>query len=238
MCDLLVAHPGNHEREEDAARQLEALYVRSAAAGKTPHLSFRTRNILAEAVGGTFSFGASLLVTCSYHVALAGLLSHCPTLLLVETDCHRQQATGLSEDFQSHMFATLGSRDDVEGVVDTLLNERPNRPSGDGSHAMWIGQTEKALRLSQLCLDMDRAAARNRLELTASAFREVAANLGELRRRRSLEQKLAQEAEQHVAVAITIPTPRGLSKYLAKSYWSRRRIAWVRSIQKRVRRWA
>jgi hypothetical protein len=237
-CDLLVADPGDHVREEDAARQLEALYNRLAAAGDAPPLSFRKRNIFAEATRGAFSFGASFLVTCSYHVSLAGLLSRCPTLLLVENDCYRQQATGLSEAFNSHSFATLGSIDDVEGIVDALLNERPNRPSGDGSYSMWIAQTEKALYLSRLSLDMDRAAASKRLELTASAFREVAANLGELRRRRSLEQKLAKEIEEKTAVTITIPARGGLLKYLTRSYWSRRRAAWARSIQKRVKKWA
>jgi hypothetical protein len=237
-CDLLVAHPGDHVREEEAARQLEALYSRLAAAGDAPPLSFRKRNIFAEAIRGTFSFGASFLVTCSYHVSLAGLLSHCPTLLLVENDCYRQRATGLSEAFKSHPFATLGSIDDVEGIVDALLNEKPNRPPGDRSYAVWTGQTEKVLRLSRLCLDMDRAATSKRLELTASAFREVAANLGELRRRRSLEQKLAQEAQDHLSVLITIPTRGGLAKYSAKSYWSKRRTSWVRSIQKRINKWA
>jgi hypothetical protein len=238
-CDLLVAHPGDdHVGEEDAARQLEALYSRLASVGDVPPLSFRKRNIFEEAILGAFSFGASFLVTCSYHVSLAGLLSRCPTLLLVENDCDRQQATSLSEAFKSHPFATLGSIDDVEGVVDALLNERPSRSPGDASYSMWIGQTEKTLRLSRLCLDMDRAAARKRIELTASAFREVAANLGELRRRRSLEQKLAQEAQDHVSVLITLPTPGGLAKYMAKSYWSKRRTSWVRSIQKRIRKWA
>jgi hypothetical protein len=237
-CDLLVAHPGDHVGEEDAARQLEALYRSTAAAGEAPPLSFKVRNIFREAVGRTFTLGASFLVTCSYHVSLAGLLSHCPTLLLVGNDCYRQKATGLSEAFKLRPFAQLGNGDDVEGVVDALLNERPNRPPGDESNAMWIGQTEKVLRLSRLCLEIERAAASKRLELTASAFREVAANLGELRRRRSLEQKLAQEAEENTALTITIPTRGGLAKYLTTSYWGRRRAGWARSIQKRVKKWA
>jgi hypothetical protein len=72
---------------------------------------------------------------------------------------------------------------------------------------MWIGQAEKAMQLSRICLDMDRAAARRQLELTASAFREVAANLGELRKRRILEERLAKEA--HDQAAIAVPTSGG-----------------------------
>jgi hypothetical protein len=102
---------------------------------------------------------------------------------------------------------------------------------------MWIGQAEKALRLARVCLEMNRAAARNQLELTASAFREVAANLGELRKRRIVEERLAKEIAEQTAVTISIPTPGGVAKYIAKSYWSRRRASWVRSIKKRVSKW-
>jgi hypothetical protein len=207
------------------------------AAGEAPPLSFRARNIFAEAVDGTFNLGASFLATCSYHVALAGLLSHCPTLLLAENDYYRQKAAGLSGAFKTRELATVATADDVEPVVDALLDQGTNKPLGSGSYDMWLGQAEKALRLSRLCLDMDRAAASNQLELTAGAFREVAANLGELRKRRILEERLAQELAQQTAFSISIPARGGLSRYVTKSYWSKRRQAWLRSIKKRINKW-
>jgi polysaccharide pyruvyl transferase WcaK-like protein len=235
-CDLLVAYPAEHVGEQEAARHLEDRYLRLVEAGTAPAVSFRVRNIFEEAVRGRFQFDASLLVTCSYHVALTGLLCRCPTLLMVDNDYYRQKVAGLTEAFGTHRFAAVEKDDDAVAAVGALLEERLNRPADDGSHAMWSGQADKVLRLSRVCLDMERAVARNRLELTASAFREVAADLGELRKRRILEEKLAKEVAEQTAVTITIPATSGLTRYLAASYWRRRRAAWVRSIKKRVNR--
>jgi hypothetical protein len=192
-CELLVAYPSDHVREEEAVWQLQAVYDHMVATGAAPRLSFRVRNIFAEAVSGSLHFDASFLVSCSYHVALMGLLSHCPTLMLVENDYYRQKAAGLLEAFKGHKLATAKDTDETERIVGSLLEDKTNQAHGNGAYAMWIGQAEKAMQLSRICLDMDRAAARQQLELTATAFRDVAANLGELRKRRILEERLAKE---------------------------------------------
>jgi hypothetical protein len=240
-CDLLVAYQSDHVREQEAAERLEACYGRLSNLGEAPALNFRRRNIFDEAVNGTFQLRASFLVTCSYHVALSGLLSHCPTLLLVENDYYRQKAAGLAEAFRTHQFATLEPNAAGAAAVGALLEKRPNRPEGNGSHAMWIGQMDKALALSRACHDMERALARKRLELTAGAFLEVVANLGELRRRRIIEERLAKEVAERAPMTISIPIPTatrgGLAKYMGRSYWRKRRASWVRSIQKRVSKW-
>jgi hypothetical protein len=237
-CDLLVACPDGHWSEEEAVERLQACYGRLTAAGAAPPLTFRVRNIFAEAVDGTFRFGASFLVTCSYQLALTGLLCHCPTLLIVEDAYYRQKAAGLADAFKTQDFAAVGKEDDAADVVGRLLEEKTNRPPGNGSYSMWTGQADKALRLARVCLDMDRAAARRRLELTAGAFREVAADLGELRKRRIQEERLAKEAAEQTALTISIPASTGLTKYLAKSYWSRRRRSWAKSIRKRANHWS
>jgi hypothetical protein len=241
-CELLVACQSDRVREREAAEQFQACYARLASTGEAPPLTFRRRDIFEEAVRGTFQLGASFLVTCSYHVALSGLLSHCPTVLLAENDDYRQKAAGLAEAFPAHRFAPLGPQDSEEGVVGALLEERSNRQPGDGSYAMWMGQGEKTLRLSRLCLDMERDAARDRLELTASGFRETAAALGELRRRRIIEERLAREVAEQAPITISIPlpatAPSGLGKYTTRSYWRRRRSAWVKSVKKRVNKWS
>jgi polysaccharide pyruvyl transferase WcaK-like protein len=237
-CDLLVAYPSDHVREEEAVRQLEAFYRRTVAAGEAPHLTFRVRNIFEEATSGTFRFGASFLVTCSYHVALTGLLSHCPTLLLAENDYYRQKAAGLSEAFNTHRFASVLKDDDIAVAVNCVLEQRTNRLPGNGSYSMWIGQAEKMLRLSRICLDMERAVARNQLGLTASAFREVAADLGELRKRRILEERLAENVEKDAAITFPIPARGGLAKILKKSFWMRAGATWLRTVKRRINKWA
>ena len=235
-CNLLIAYPSDHVREQEAAGRLVAFYESLVVAGELPPLTFQVRNIFEEAVNGTFHFGASFLVTCSYHVALTGLLSHCPTLLLVENDYYRRKAAGLAEAFKTHRFATVQKGEDVGGTVSSLLEDRTNRPLVNGSYAMWMGQTEKALCLSRLCLDMERSTTRNQLELTASAFREVAANLGELRKRRILEERLAKEAKEAAPITISIST-KGLARYMTSSYWSNRKRRWAKSIRKRINKW-
>ena len=237
-CEVLAAHQAGHPGEQEVVQQLEALYGRLVTTGAAPRLTFRARNLLEEAVSGSFRFGASFLVASCYHVALTGLLSSCPTLLMTEDGSDRQEAAGLADVFKTQRFAMVGTDDDAGATAGALLDEATSRPPGNGSCAMWLGQADKALHLARVCLDMERAAARNRLALTASAFREVAADLGELRKRRILEEKLAREAAEQTAVTISIPSPDGLAKYLAKSYWSRRRSGWVRSIKKRVNKWS
>jgi hypothetical protein len=204
--------------------------------GQAPPLKFRRRNVFKEVVDGTFRFDASFLVTCSYHIALTGLLSNCPTLLLAENDYYRQKASGLRNTFESQSFGVLGE-DDVEAAVRCLLAEGTNRPPGNGPHAMWAGQLDKAVRLAGIHFDMERASARNQLELTARAFREVAANLGELRKRRILEERLASDPAPRVGNIVThkiVKLSRFPSRYLTKSYWCNRRNKILKSIRKRI----
>lgn len=237
ICDLLVAYPSDHVQEEEAAHQLEAIYARSVTAGEAPPLKFRRRNVFKEIVDGTFRFDASFLVTCSYHIALTGLLSNCPTLLLADNDYYRQKAAGLRNAFKSHDFGVLREGDDVEAAVRSLLAEGTNRPPGNGSHAMWAGQLDKAVRLAGIHFDMEKARARNHLELTASAFREVATDLGELRKRRILEKRLSSELAARGGNDVThkiAKLSRDPSRYLMKSYWRNRKNKILRSIRKRI----
>jgi hypothetical protein len=223
-CDLLVTRPGGRQSVDDGARRLEGLYGRCVAAGTAPPLAFRTRNILDEVVNDTFRFSARLLVTCSYDLALTGVLSHCPTLWLLQNERDAHAAAGLADAFRPYRFATAGWDEDASAGVRLLLGERRDRPPGNASYAMWTAQADKAVGLARVCLEMDRALARTQLELTAGAFREAAANLGELRKRRLLEERLAKELRAGRS-----------AKYTAPSYWRARGKSLLASLRKRFR---
>lgn len=96
---------------------------------------------------------------------------------------------------------------------------------------------QKAARLSGVWIDMERVTAQKQLELTTSAFRDVAGNLGELRRRLILEERLAKDAViglRNDAIGI-MPKPRKSGgRYLTKSYWRKRRDKLLKSIRKRI----
>jgi hypothetical protein len=179
VCDLLVAFKDVGSWEQEAAEQLEFRYTRLAMAGKIPALSFQHRSIFDEAVRAPFQLDASFLVSCSYHVAFSGILSCCPTVLLAENDYYRQKAAGLTDAFGTRRFAILEPKDSPEEIVRTLLagprsadanlcprdDQLPRLGYGQdasaavphaesGAASMWIGQSEKALELARVCLEM------------------------------------------------------------------------------------
>lgn len=229
ICDLLVAYPNSHVREEEAARALESLYTSRVTNDQAPMVTFRVRNILEEVLCHELCFAHSFLVTCSYHVALTGLLSNTPTLLMVDNDYYRQKARGLRDAFPMSQFIALEDEDDVTAAVKSLIAPSDCSVRNTGSYMMWAAQFDKTLRLTRICQDLERAVLSERLDATAAAFREVAQDLGELRKRLILEERLAHLNQPP-------PKTKHWSRIFHKSYWRRRREKILRNIKKRLDR--
>jgi hypothetical protein len=233
-CDLLVASTTSEgSGEEEAAQRLAEGYSRMVADGAARPLTFRVRNIFKEAVDGNLRMGGLLLLTCSYHVALAGLLSNCPTLLLVENDDYRQKAAGLWEIFTANFIGAC-AHEDVGAVVSSLIEKNRIRSSVNAAHRMWIGQIQKALNLSRLYCEMEIPEVRNRLDHVSSAFRDTAAQLGELRKRIILQERLAREFADCRFVNVVSSSER-FKGYLAPYLGERTKI-WLRRLRKQLER--
>jgi hypothetical protein len=237
-CDLLTASTapggdGKGEADEESARRLADAYSRLAGEGAAPPLVFRVRNLLEEAMGSNLQLGGALLLTCSYHVALAGLIARRPTVLLVENDDYRQKAAGLSETFGEY-FVAARAHEDLDAAVTSLIKTNAIRVVSDvATHRMWIQHTQKALALSRICAAMETSAVHERLDLVNSAFRDTAGQLGELRKRLMLEARLAREHAGSTPIQVLI-SPEKSGRYLTSSYWKRRRQSWIKSVRKRL----
>ena len=234
-CDLLVSRAAG-AGEEEAAQRLEASYLRKAAEGTAPPVAFRVRDIDREAADGHLQLDASVLIACSYHVALAGLLSGCPTALLVENDDYRQKAATLSELF-NEQFAVVRAHEEIGGAVTALIGKLPIRPSVAHADRLYSAQADKALALARIYAEMEIAEVRNQLKLVSSAFADTAAQLGELRKRLILEERLAREAANSSLIQVLV-SPAKSRKYLSGSYWRKRRQTWLKSLRKRLDRMA
>jgi hypothetical protein len=203
-CDLLVSTPPPSGGEEEAVQHLVGTYMRMAADGAAPPLAFRVRNVLEEAMDGNLELGGSVLLTCSYHVGLAGLLANIPTVLLVENDDYRQKAAGLAEIFDSR-FRAVRTHDDIGAAAAPLTEKCGSRPWSVSAHRTWVGPIQKALHLSRIYSEMDTQEVRQRLDHVTSAFRDTAAQLGELRKRIILQEKLAWKYADPTPIAVRGP---------------------------------
>jgi hypothetical protein len=201
-CDLLLsAPPPAGGGEEEAVRRLVGAYTRMSAEGAAPPLAFRIRNIFEEVTGGNLELGGAILLTCSYHVALAGLLANTPTALLVENDDYRQKAAGLAEIFDAR-FRAVRAHEDIGAAIGPLIEKCGSRPCNVSAHRMWVGSIQKALHLSRVYSEMDAQEARQRLDRVSSAFRDTAAQLGELRKRIILQERVAREYAESTSINV------------------------------------
>jgi hypothetical protein len=203
-CDLLVSAPHPAGGGEEAVRRLVGAYTRMSAEGVAPPLAFRVRNIFEEAVNGNLKLGGSVLLSCSYHVALAGLLANTPTALLVENDDYRQKAAGLAEIFDAR-FRAVRAHEDLGAAIAPLIEKCEPRACNISAHRMWAGPIQKALHLSRVYSEMDTQEARQRLDHVSSAFRDTAAQLGELRKRIILQERLAREYGDSIPIHVHAP---------------------------------
>jgi hypothetical protein len=233
-CDLLVSRAAD---EEEAARHLEASYMHLAADGAAPTLTFRVRDIDREAVDGLLQLDAFALLACSYHVALAGLLSGCPTALLVENDDYRQKAAALSKLFNGQL-AVVRVHEEIGKAVTTLIGKVPVRPGVAHAYRLYSAQANKAFALSRIYAELESAQVRNQLKLVSRAFGDTAAQLGELRKRLILEERLAREQAGSFLIPTALVSPAKSSKYFSGSYWRKRRQSWLKSLRKRLDRMA
>jgi hypothetical protein len=235
-CDLLVSRAAGTD-DEEAAQRLEMRYRSLAGEGAAPPLTFRVRDIDREAADGVLQLEALALISCSYHVALAGLLSGCPTALLVENDDYRQKAATLSKLFNGQL-AVVRVHEEIGSAVTTLIGKAQVRPGMAHGYRLCSAQTNKIVALSHIYAELEGAEVRDQLKLVSRAFGDTAAQLGELRKRLILEERLAREQASSFLIPTVLVSPAKSQKYLSGSYWRKRRQSWLKSLRKRLDRMA
>lgn len=199
-CEILVAYPEARIGEDAAGRELIEAYASLVAAGEADALTFTIRNLVEELVEGRCQFHASFLVTCSYHVTLTALLTDCPTVLLAENAYYRHKAAGLENIF--HVLGADGtsSPQQTEELVEEAIRRRNSGSHARGAHVTAQGQLDKALYLAEISEQSRSARLAQDLANAQAAFRETALQLGELKRRRIVEEyakyRAAEEARR------------------------------------------
>jgi hypothetical protein len=199
-----------------------------APAGAGTQVTPRCHDLLKQALEGAISFESTFLITSSFHVALMGLLHNCSTLLLIGDASLMHKAAGLHDSHQSGHFAVMVA-DDLGGVP-ALFAQNSNAPYINPVHAMLRGQIEKGVRVARACAEMRYLDTLDRLTQTAGAFRNVSADLGELRRRLILQESLRMKAAKNKETRLR----QSYSRYLSAEYWQNRPNKLLRSLKKRI----
>jgi len=235
-CRMLVAYNGTYGSEPEAVAKFKAMYQEMAASGLVPHVSFEDVDLFGALIDGDpLSFG-HLVISCSYHVALSGVLSGCPTLLLAENKYYEHKAQGLLALDGGGLLTIVRPSDAADGTLATVF-ERKLRIGPSLTGLMAGAQSKRDRFIFRTLQDLDRLGQRYKTNALTSAFREISSAYGELKRRHSINENLAARELAFQKAAASWdggPSHRSPKKYLKKGYWIQRGSRLKRSIDKRL----